>query len=331
MQKHLWMIRAGEKGIFIDDFINENIVAIGWMEIGDLSNITNKNDLENEIELTYPDWTKGQITNSVGQIYRFLFEIKIGDKVITYNPTTRMYHIGTITGEYEYQPKIIKWLPNIRSVKWENKIFRDRLRVQTKNSLGAIQTLFKPSEEAVSEVFSIISGKTSQIEESDQEKETEEIRRDIIERAHEFIKDKISSLSWEEMQDLVAGILRGMGYKTRISPPGPDRGVDIIASPDGLGLTQPRIFIEVKHRINTQIGSKDIRSLIGGRNPQQDKCLFVSTGGFSKDAKLEAERSHIPLTLLNLDDITNLLIQQYEHLDSETKALIPLVKVYWPS
>jgi len=33
----------------------------------------------------------------------------------------------------------------------------------------------------------------------------------------EFIKDKVNELDWEEMQELVAGLLRAMGYKTRIS------------------------------------------------------------------------------------------------------------------
>ena len=50
------------------------------------------------------------------------------------------------------------------------------------------------------------------------------------------------------MQRLVVGILRSMGYKTRISPAGPDRGRDIEASPDGLGLVDPRIVVQVKQR-----------------------------------------------------------------------------------
>jgi predicted Mrr-cat superfamily restriction endonuclease len=50
------------------------------------------------------------------------------------------------------------------------------------------------------------------------------------------------------MEELVARILRAMGYKAKVSLKGPDRGVDVIASPDGLGLTQPRIKEEVKHR-----------------------------------------------------------------------------------
>jgi restriction system protein len=47
------------------------------------------------------------------------------------------------------------------------------------------------------------------------------------------------------MQQLVAGILRAMGYKTQISPPGVDRGKDIVASPDGFGFEHPRIVVEV--------------------------------------------------------------------------------------
>ncbi|WP_410493863.1 hypothetical protein [Endozoicomonas sp. 8E] len=39
-----------------------------------------------------------------------------------------------------------------------------------------------------------------------------------------------------------------MGYKTRVSSKGPDRGVDVTAPPDDLGLTQPRIKAEVEHR-----------------------------------------------------------------------------------
>ncbi|MNP52884.1 hypothetical protein D3C76_1473060 [compost metagenome] len=60
--------------------------------------------------------------------------------------------------------------------------------------------------------------------------------------ALERIKDLINALPWDDMQDLVAGILRAMGYKTQVSPAGPDRGKDIIASPDGFGFENPRRF-----------------------------------------------------------------------------------------
>jgi restriction system protein len=131
------------------------------------------------------------------------------------------------------------------------------------------------------------------------------------------------------MQELVAGILRAMGYKTRISPVGPDQGKDIVASPDGLGFQQPRIVVEVKHR-SAATGAQQIRGFLGGRHPD-DRLLYVSTGGFSKDARYEAERSRIPLTLMDLEDLVKVLLENYEVVDILTKQLIPLRKVYWPA
>ena len=139
----------------------------------------------------------------------------------------------------------------------------------------------------------------------------------------------IVNLDWKDMQELVAGILRAMGYKTMISPSGPDRGKDIIASPDGLGLEDPKIVVEVKHRKNSTMGAPEIRSLLGGLRPN-DKSLYVSTGGFSKEARYEAERANNSLTLVDLDLLTDLIIQYYDQFDSESRTLLPLRKLYWP-
>ena len=130
------------------------------------------------------------------------------------------------------------------------------------------------------------------------------------------------------MQELVAGLLRAMGYKTEVSAVGPDRGKDIVASPDGFGIESPRIIVEVKHR-KESMGSQAIRSFLGGRH-KDDKGLYVSTGGFSKDAHYEAERANIPLTLLNLDALVSKLLEHYDQIEPEIQRLVPLKKVYWP-
>ena len=139
----------------------------------------------------------------------------------------------------------------------------------------------------------------------------------------------MSRISWEQMQELVAGLLRAMGYKTKVSPPGSDLGRDIVASPDGFGLEQPRIVVEVKHR-NQTIGSQEIRSFLGGRH-KDDKGLYVSTGGFTKDARYEADRASIPITLMNLDELVTAIIEHYEDMNMDTRVLVPLVNVYWPA
>ena len=131
------------------------------------------------------------------------------------------------------------------------------------------------------------------------------------------------------MQDLVAGILRSMGYRTSVAAKGADRGVDIFASPDGLGLEEPRIFVEVKHRPRSAMGSQEIRKFLGGRRAG-DRCLYVSTGGFSKESRYEADRAIVPIQLIGLVELRDLLIEHYEGLDSEVRALVPLRRCYLP-
>ena len=155
-----------------------------------------------------------------------------------------------------------------------------------------------------------------------------EVLQEYISQSEQFVEDKIASLDWQQLQELVAGIMRGMGYRTRVSNPGPDRGVDVFASPDGLGLVESRIFVEVKHRAGS-VGAPLIRAFLGGRQ-QGDRCLYVSTGGFTTEARYEADRSSIPLTLVAMADLRELLVDYYETLDSESRALVPLRKVFLP-
>ena len=195
----------------------------------------------------------------------------------------------------------------------------------------SISTIFNLGEDVAKEISRLLQGGGALPKEDviSQEVVLDTIKEDMISKAAEFVKDKISVLNWEEMQELVAGILRAMGYKTIISAKGPDRGRDIMASPDGLGLEEPRIIVEVKHR-DGQMGASEIRSLTGGMRPGS-KGLYVSTGGFTKDAKYEAERSTVPVTLVDLDLLGTLLVQNYDNLDSDTRALVPMVKIYWPA
>lgn len=323
----MWMIRAGENAFLIDDFINRSIVSLGWNEVGDIQKYKTREELKDQIEKCYPEYKKGKINITAAQLYRFTFELKKGDYVVTYNPTERIYHIGEIKSEYEYTN--ISNYPHCNAIKvnWIKERNRDVLSSSARNSLGAIMSLFEITNSTYDELLADqIQSKPESEAEANEEYDT--IKDNVIGQAHEFIKDKLLALDWEEMQELVAGILRAMGYKTRVSPKGPDRGRDVIASPDGLGLEEPRIIVEVKHRTSS-MGSNEIRSFTGGLR-QRDRGLYVSTGGFSKEAKYEAERSNIPITLIDSDELVRLITQYYDAFDSDTKALIPLKKIYWP-
>lgn len=194
-------------------------------------------------------------------------------------------------------------------------------------------TLFAVNEDTLEDLRNAASGKKGTEVAGgldDKKEELVQSNRDAEEQARELIEDQIIALDAYEMQDLAAAVLRAMGYRTRVSPPGADRGVDVLASPDGLGLQEPRIKVEVKHRRNTAMGSQEVRSFLGSLRTG-DRGLYVSTGGFTKEAKYEAERSNIPLTLIDLTDLANLVTEYYENFDSRGRALIPLVRLYRPA
>jgi restriction system protein len=330
MVEKMWMVRAGESAFLVQDFEEKDYVAVGWTALANLSQVKSKDALEKVYKEAYPDISLPKLRMGVGQLARFRFEMKKGDRVVTYNPEFRVYPVGEIISDYEYVPESPGNYNHIRRVKWIGKVSRDSLSVTGRNSLGAIMTLFLLSDSATQEFEQLLSGKApADIKTENEEPELDEYKKDIRDRAREYIKDKIVRLDWDEMQDLVAGILGAMGYKAKPTPPGPDRGADIIASPDGLGLEQPRIKVEVKHKQGA-VGAPMLRSFTGGLR-QNDRGLYVSTGGFTKEARYEADRSNVPITLIDLDELVELLTQNYEKADQETKAMIPLVKLYWPA
>ena len=94
-------------------------------------------------------------------------------------------------------------------------------------------------------------------------------------------------------------------------------------------MEEPRIFAEVKHRKGT-MGAPEIRTFTGGRQVG-DRCIYVSTGGFTKEAKYEAERSKVALFLVDLDTLVELIITHYDNFRAEGKVLLPLRKVYLPA
>lgn len=130
-----------------------------------------------------------------------------------------------------------------------------------------------------------------------------------------------------DVQKLVAALLRAMGYHVAwIAPPGPDKGIDILAHNDPLGTSSPRIKVQVKRHAD-KISVDVLRSFMAvlGDN---DVGIFVSTGGFTRDADSEARTQESrKLTLLDLEKLVDLWVSNYERIEESEKSLLPLKPV----
>lgn len=322
----LWVVRSSNGG-FIETFLSKSIIGLGWCPEVDLKNL-DLNGIKKVLSELYPTKEKS-IPTWAGMLNNFINKMNIDDIVLTYDPSSRNYYVGKIISDYSYNSKIVD-CPQTRKVQWYQKqISRDSLSNELKNSLGSTLTLFQLRKEQEKEILDLLNDKKQIPKDSSLIKEeNNENALMLIENSKEILKDFIQSLDPDEMEELVKEILNAMGYIAQRTKKGADRGVDVFASKDGLGLEEPRIFAEVKHRKGS-MSSQEIRAFTGGRK-STDKCLYISTGGFSKDAKYEAERSNVPLKLLDIDDLANLITLHYDKFSAEGKILLPLKKVYLP-
>ena len=153
----------------------------------------------------------------------------------------------------------------------------------------------------------------------------EEIEQIAMDGLEKFIQKKNAY----EFQDLVAALLRAMGYYTPfVAPRGKDGGIDVIAYQDPLGTESPRIQVQIKHR-ETSANVQEIRQLMGLLQKAGDVGIFVSSGGFTSDAKSTARSSHIHIELIDLARFISLWQDFYNKMSDEDKSLLPLTPIYF--
>lgn len=172
------------------------------------------------------------------------------------------------------------------------------------------------------------------VEEELEEEETEEAGvtlEEAQEQAWAAIEQYLMAMPPYDFQELVAALLRAMGYHVGwIAPPGKDGGVDIVAFNDPLGTRPPRIKVQVKrHQARVSVdGLRSFMAVLGS----DDVGIFVNAGGFTKDADEEARRQDSRrVTLLDLERLVALWQEHWPRLDEGARRRLPLTPVYFLS
>ena len=154
------------------------------------------------------------------------------------------------------------------------------------------------------------------------------VAEDIEQTTKDFILKRLAQeFKGHPLSHFVGHLLETMGYRTRISPEGPDSGVDIVAHKDELGFEPPIIKVQVKSTEGS-VGDPIVSALYG-KVSQGEFGLLVTLGTFTSQARNFA-RSKSNLRLIDGEELVSLILQHYEQFDSRYKGLLPLMKVYIP-
>jgi restriction system protein len=74
---------------------------------------------------------------------------------------------------------------------------------------------------------------------------------------------------------------------------------------------------------------QEVRQLMGLLQKDGDVGIFVSSSGFTPDAKTTARASHVHVELINLDRFITLWQEFYGKLTDEDKSFLPLRPIFF--
>lgn len=322
-----WGIHAGKTGDADTLFLTKNCVAVGWAKMGDLGKLKADRDaFKARVAEVYPDKKPGAIPNNAGQLFRFVHEMKQGDLVVYPSKRDRQIHLGRIEGGYTYDPKIEPGYPHLRSVKWLRAVPRSQFTQGALYEVGSAMSLFLVKNYA-EEFRSAVEGKAAAPPVT-QDESVAAVAEDIEETTRDFVLKRLAQeVKGHPFAEFVAHLLFCMGYRTRVSPEGPDGGIDIVAHKDELGFEPPIVKVQVKSTEGS-IGDPIVSALYG-KVGTGEFGLLVTLGTFTAQA-LNFAKSKSNLRLIDGDELVSLIFQHYEEFDSRYKGLLPLRRVYVP-
>jgi len=315
---NIWCVRAN-RGEYTARYLAGGYAAIGWREIQeDLSKLSVKDELYPLVRKAYPDVTSPIVQgNWVGQIARFLWEIKPGDFVITPDPNTEFLHYGqvapdpwdiSVTGDdgCPYRCR--------RAVEWAKKpLRRGDFSVPFQNTMRSLLTVFYVSQRE--EFLSAIG------------------RQDLIGAVaatkydpYLAVLEQILELDDKEFEILVAHLLTALGFEgSEVTGKSGDGGVDAIGELNVSSLAKVKIFVQAKrYKLGTKISASTVKQLrqaipFGGQGG------FITTADYQSSASDTALEPGFPrIGLINGRQLVDLLVEHWSDIPQEFQERLGL-------
>lgn len=329
----VWLVRAGKYGDAEQTAIENSIVTIAWNDIPDLSAIDQRDDLTELYRVKRPDASSGKVANHVGQIWAFRNRIKPEDLVVLPLKTRSAIAIGRVLGPYEYTTQYGDGIKHVRRVEWlRTDLPRTSFDQDILYSFGAFMTVCRIERNNAEErIRAIVSGKKlpesafQNVDELEEEAQPLDVERAAADQILERIQRHFAG---HDLANLVDAVLKAEGYLTRVSKPGPDGGVDILAGTGPMGFGAPRLCVQVKSSQSPE-DVKVLRELQGIlQNFHAEQGLLVCWGGFKPSVLQEARQSFFKIRLWDSGDLLSMIMKNYDRFPDDLKAELPLKRVW---
>lgn len=113
---HYWIYSPGDGAIKWEDFYQQNIMGIGWSEIGDLTQYASKDDMKaamkEKIDPSRP------YKNAAHATWQFVHDLKPGDIVFVKKGMHQLVGRGVVTSDYFFDSSIDVEYSNLRKMNW---------------------------------------------------------------------------------------------------------------------------------------------------------------------------------------------------------------------
>lgn len=334
----LWLVRAGKHGEHEQRFFDTNRIYLTWeggLQKISLTSARDSDEIKDLIRRAYPDMPTRLLGNNSGQIGAFALTMQPRDWAVVPRKRAPALAIGEITGRFAFDPKADEPYRHSRAVEWLNtEVPRTVVDQDLLYSFGSLLTICEISRnDAERRIRQLArtgwkSSITSGMSEPAERTERPSAQEDSVD-LEQLARDQIAKLittrfTGHGLTRLVEGILKAQGYVTYRSPEGPDKGIDILASPGPLGFGQPKICVQVKSG-DGPVDSPTLNQLIGAmQNVHADQGLLVSWGGLKQSVTREIPVQFFRVRVWNQGDLITQILTHYEKMEEDLRAELPL-------
>ncbi|MBN2745226.1 MAG: restriction endonuclease [Bacteroidales bacterium] len=315
---NIYCVRA-EFGTYASSFVSGGYVSIGWLPKDDLSSARNKRDIYDLYRKEYPHDTSNLVVGQqVGQISRFLFDIKPGDYVITPAKDTEYVYYGIVQDDPYYFAKPgedeCPYLHR-KKVKWEKEpIQRSQFSVPFQNTIRSSLTVFYINHKK--NFFTTIN-RPDLISPSEKKAEYD---------YYTTVLNRILELDPTEFEVLITHILSALGFEgSEHTGKVADGGVDATGELNISGIAKMKIFVQAKRfKLGAKISANTVKAL-RQNIPSNGQGAFITTADYQPAAKKIANEPGFPrIGLINGNQLVDILAEHWEDIPEEFQEKLNL-------